>query len=101
MYSTICQMHRSGIYHGDLAPHNVTMNDEGHLMVLDFGLSNSHDCPGGSQCEELVDLKFALHLDKSELWKTIGRAGTVHGPSQSFYHKKGIQNPSVIPITLT
>jgi serine/threonine protein kinase len=31
-----------GVFHGDLSPHNILVDVEGRVKVLDFGLANSH-----------------------------------------------------------
>jgi serine/threonine protein kinase len=33
-------LHRQGIFHGDLSPQNVLLDREGRIRVLDFGLAN-------------------------------------------------------------
>ena len=62
----IRQLHELGISHGDLTTHNVMINDEGELTLIDFGLSKIspeiehlgldlqvlHECLNASHYEE-------------------------------------------------
>lgn len=57
----ISEIHKRGIYHGDLKLENLCISNDGHLYIIDFGLSR------------LVDIKTGLcHLsNKNNLSGTI------------------------------
>ena len=40
LLNAVTYLHRSNVYHGDLKPHNIMVNDQDHLVVIDLGLSN-------------------------------------------------------------
>jgi serine/threonine protein kinase len=40
----VLDLYKAGVFHGDLSPHNILIDGEGRLRLLDFGLAN---CAGG------------------------------------------------------
>jgi serine/threonine protein kinase len=36
----VLDLYKFGVFHGDLSPHNIMIDREGHLRLLDFGLAN-------------------------------------------------------------
>lgn len=58
LLSKIETLHRvHGIKHGDLAPRNVVVDDDGDPRIVDFADASFHDCSG--DCPEL---KYAREL---------------------------------------
>jgi serine/threonine protein kinase len=41
--AAIVDLHAEGLFHGDLSPHNILIDREGRLRLLDFGLANGPD----------------------------------------------------------
>lgn len=39
LLDAVCYLHARQVYHGDLKPQNIIVNDQGHLIVIDLGLS--------------------------------------------------------------
>ena len=37
----VLDLYKFGVFHGDLSPHNILIDSQGHLRLLDFGLANS------------------------------------------------------------
>jgi len=70
----IRQLHELGISHGDLTTHNVMINDEGELTLIDFGLSKIspeiehlgldlqvlHECLNASHYEENGEIESMI-----------------------------------------
>ncbi len=38
--TAVLDLYKSGVFHGDLSPHNILIDIEGRLRLLDFGLAN-------------------------------------------------------------
>jgi serine/threonine protein kinase len=38
--AAVLDLYKFGAFHGDLSPHNVLIDSQGHLRLLDFGLAN-------------------------------------------------------------
>ncbi|KAG9013835.1 hypothetical protein FRB90_005692 [Tulasnella sp. 427] len=56
------RIHGAGVEHGDLNPSNVTTTNDGKISVIDFSHSESHECEGERNCDELESLRFDLWL---------------------------------------
>ncbi|GER47416.1 CsPK5 family protein [Striga asiatica] len=41
--SAVAHLHKNGIVHRDLKPENILMDDDGHVMLTDFGLAKEID----------------------------------------------------------
>ena len=41
--TAVFDLHSEGLFHGDLSPHNVLIDRDGRLRLLDFGLANGRD----------------------------------------------------------
>jgi serine/threonine protein kinase len=41
--AAVFDLHSEGLFHGDLSPHNILIDREGRLRLLDFGLANGPD----------------------------------------------------------
>lgn len=39
LLNAVCYLHDLGIYHGDLKPQNIIINNQGHLVLIDLGLA--------------------------------------------------------------
>jgi len=40
LLNAVCYLHKLQTYHGDLKPQNIIINDQGHLVLIDLGLTN-------------------------------------------------------------
>lgn len=59
------QIHEAGVVHGSLYRRSVAINENGRLMVLDFGGSiGDHDCPGPGSCSELRLVRDDLRIQE-------------------------------------
>lgn len=55
--------HKQGIVHGDVAERNVLVTAAGKVFLIDFDHSiDEHQCPGVTQCWELVGACVDLDL---------------------------------------
>ncbi|KAG8924394.1 hypothetical protein FRC01_011568 [Tulasnella sp. 417] len=62
LYHAALELHRAGIIHNDIMPPNVTVADDGRVMIIDFDQAEDHECPGEMECAELHYLKSELGL---------------------------------------
>ncbi|BGP51147.1 hypothetical protein JCM10450v2_007076 [Rhodotorula kratochvilovae] len=64
LYAVVLALHRkAGILHGDLAPRNVLLDEDGRLRLCDFGVAVMHACPGEGECRELCTLRRDLGIE--------------------------------------
>ncbi|BGP50848.1 hypothetical protein JCM10450v2_006774 [Rhodotorula kratochvilovae] len=67
-YAQVQDLHRRGVYHGDIEPRNVVVSvvDGCRVVrIIDFAWMTMHECPG-EVCEELVKLRTTFSGANSE-----------------------------------
>ncbi|KAI9813214.1 MAG: hypothetical protein M1826_002530 [Phylliscum demangeonii] len=68
LFGQVQTLHALGIVHGDLAPWNITLDEDGTTTIIDFSHSYLHDCETTKKqdgyCDELQS--FASHLGLAE-----------------------------------
>ena len=86
LYRSMLNIHRLGIYHGDLAPRNVVLK-HGKLTWIDFDCSDrNHQCLG-ERCQELQILRSLLQPGDYS-WCDI--SSLCRASSQTLYYFKGV-----------
>ncbi|BGP42956.1 hypothetical protein JCM10449v2_006971 [Rhodotorula kratochvilovae] len=64
LYAVVLALHhKAGILHGDLAPRNVLLDEDGRLRLCDFGVAVMHACSGEGECRELCTLRRDLGIE--------------------------------------
>lgn len=67
MLSALRCVHQRGIYHLDLKPANIMINDEGHLWLIDFGASKQISSSESATLSSSSGLCYTLGYAPSEL----------------------------------
>ena len=65
IYNEAKKLHRIGIRHNDLEPHNILVDEGGQVHIIDFHISEiGHKCHLPAGCEELQRLARQLGLQE-------------------------------------
>ncbi|MBO1924721.1 leucine-rich repeat-containing protein kinase family protein [Thiomicrorhabdus sp. 6S3-12] len=63
-------LHQQGLVHGDFYAHNVLIDEEGHLLLGDFGAASHMDCLTTEQAQAMLRIeKRALAHFIEDLWQ--------------------------------
>jgi serine/threonine protein kinase/cytochrome c-type biogenesis protein CcmH/NrfG len=62
----LAEAHRQGVIHRDLKPHNIMVDEQGHVRIMDFGLARSLETKKGTRLGAILGTPEYMSPEQAE-----------------------------------